>query len=83
MLDGRSYLKIAKSLWAGHGFGSLEMNRIWVSAQSPLTAAFKALFDGAYTLVWIGFAALGPATCPPAYLRETCCSKCAAVYRQA
>lgn len=66
-LDGQRYVRIAESLLTGHGFGSLQMNKISVPTQPLLIAAFSSVFDGSYTLVRAGFAVLGAATCVLAY----------------
>ena len=66
-IDGQRYVKIAESLLAGQGFGSLQMNMIAVPTQPLLIAAFKALPGGSFTLVRAGFALLGAVTCVLAY----------------
>lgn len=62
-IDGQRYVKIAESLLAGQGFGSLQMNMIAVPTQPLLIAAFKALPGGSFTTVRMGFALLGAVTC--------------------
>ncbi len=62
-IDGERYMRIAESLLAGQGFGTLAMNRIAVPTQPLLIALFLALFDGSYTMLRMGFAVIGAATC--------------------
>ncbi len=66
-IDGQRYVKIAESLLAGQGFGSLQMNMIAVPTQPLLIAAFKLLPGGSFTAVRLGFALLGAVTCVFAY----------------
>lgn len=66
-IDGQRYVRIAKTLLLGQGFGSLEMNKISVPAQPLLIATFLGLFDGSYSAVRMGFAALGSAACVVAF----------------
>ncbi len=62
-IDGQRYVRIAESLLAGQGFGSLRMNMIAVPTQPLLIAAFKGLSAGSFTAVRLGFALLGAVTC--------------------
>lgn len=66
-IDGQRYVKIAESLLAGQGFGSLQMNMIAVPTQPLLIAAFKLFPGGSFTAVRLGFALLGAVTCVLAY----------------
>lgn len=61
--DGQRYVKIAESLIAGNGFGSLEMNKIAVPTQPVLIGLFLVMFDHSYTAARIGFGLIGALSC--------------------
>ncbi len=61
--DGTRYMRIADSLLAGHGFGSLLINQYSVPTQPLLLAAVRALFGDSFLALRVVFALMGALTC--------------------